>query len=97
MRSMHLAAGLFSLFLCSVATGAESPLTSPVAKKRNNLVTELLHASSLSEPSAEFTFTRAAEGWVFISIRFTGTGTAKGTLDPAARRDTVLVYKAQDG
>src|SRR5207245_8841633 len=77
--------------------GADSTLASPGEQKRNNLVAELAHASSVAEPSAEFTFTRPTEGWVFISARFKGAGTAKGTLDPASRQDTVIAHDAKDG
>src|SRR5262249_2315233 len=96
MRVTRLALGLFPLLLCLFAPGAASPLTAPVETGRNNLVTELLQASSLAEPSAEFTFTRATEGWVFIAARFTGTGTATCTLDPASPRPAVL-YNAKAG
>src|SRR5207248_7843999 len=83
MRITHLASGLVALLLCACASGAELASRSPVATKRNNLVTELLRASSLAEASAEFTFTRATEGWIFIAASFKGIGTATCTLDPA--------------
>src|SRR5438105_7421651 len=97
MRVTAIASGLFSFLLCTTGGGAERPFTAPAEKKRNNLVAELLHASSISEPSAEFTFTRATEGWVFISVTFKGTGTSTSTLDPASRRDAVIVHEARDG
>ncbi|HZU34674.1 MAG TPA: hypothetical protein VFA18_02125, partial [Gemmataceae bacterium] len=74
-----------------------STLPSPVEKKRNNLVTELLQTTSVAEPSAEYTFTRATEGWIFLSARFQGTGTATVTLDPTSRQDVVLVHDAKNG
>jgi hypothetical protein len=97
MRGTQIASGLFSLLLCAGGSGAEPPVTPPVEKKRNNLVAELLNASSTSEPSAEFTLTRAAEGWIFDSATFKGTGTSTTTLDPATRPDTVIVHEARDG
>src|ERR1700730_10379759 len=97
MRVMHPAAGLFSFFLCTLASGAEAPLTTPVEKKRNNLVTELLHAAAIADPSAEFTFTRATEGWGLLATRCKETGTSKSTLHPASRREAVIVHAAKDG
>jgi hypothetical protein len=97
MRVTPIAAGLLSFLLCAFGTGAESTFTSPVEAKRNNLVAELLHTTSISDPSAEFTFTRATKGWVFISARFKGTGNSKSTLDPASRQDAVIVHDAKHG
>src|SRR6266852_9758522 len=73
MRVTPIASGLFSFLLCAFGSGAESTFTPSVEKKQNNLVAELLRASSISEPSAEFTFTRATEGWVFLYASVTGT------------------------
>jgi hypothetical protein len=97
MRLSRIAPGLFSFLLCAFADRAESPSTPPVEKKCNNLVTELLNASSVSTPGAEFTFTRHTEGWIFIAARFQGAGTATCTLDPAARQNATLVHDAKDG
>jgi hypothetical protein len=74
-----------------------TPILGVLPKSVNNLVTELLHATSISDPSTEFTFTRATEGWVFISARFKGSGTFKSTLDPASRQDAAIVHDAKDG
>lgn len=68
-----------------------------VETKRNNLVTELLDAKAVAEPTAEFTFTRAADGWVFIAAAFKGTGTSTITLDPASQPHTVVARDAKDG
>src|SRR5207247_762481 len=57
---------------------------------------ELLNVTSISEPGAEFTFTRASEGWVFISAAFNGAGTSTIALLPASRRDAVIVHEAKD-
>src|SRR5437762_8197162 len=48
MRVTHIAVGLFLFLLGAFASGAESPLRTPVERMRNNLVTELLHVSSIS-------------------------------------------------
>src|SRR5205807_24292 len=54
-------------------------------------------ASSIATPSAEFTFTRATEGWVFIAVSFRGAGACTCTLDPASRPDAVVGREAMDG
>jgi hypothetical protein len=97
MNRTQIALRLISFLLCAGACGAEPTFTSPVEKRRNNLVAELLHAPSRSEPNAEFTFTRATEGWIFLSVRFKGTGTAQCTLDSASRQDAVIAHDAKDG
>src|SRR5690242_16020944 len=97
MRVMSISAGLFSFLLCALASAAEPPLKTPGEKKRNNLVTELLHATAIATPRAEFTFTRATEGWVFIATSFKGTGTSRITLDPASRREAIIIHEAKDG
>src|SRR4051812_10559075 len=95
MRVPQLVPGLSAILLCGLANGTQS--TATVETKRNNLVAELLNETSISEPSAEFTFTRATEGWVFIAARFKGVGTVTGTLDPASRHDAVFVHDTKDG
>jgi hypothetical protein len=97
MKATQITLGLVSFLFCAIAWAAEPTFASPGEKKRNNLVAELLRASSISEANAEFTFTRATEGWIFISANFNGTGTARSTLDPASRQDAVIVHGATDG
>ena len=97
MRVTPIASALLSVLLCALGSGARSTSASPVLQKRNNLVTELLHTTSSADPSAEYTFTRATEGWIFISLRFKGTGISTSTLDPASRQDAVIVHDAKDG
>jgi len=97
MRVSHIASGLLSFILCAFGNAAELTFASPVEVKRNNLVTELLHATSISEPSSEFTFTRSTEGWIFISARLKGTGTFKSMLDPVSRPEPIIVHDTKDG
>ncbi len=95
MRVSQPAAGLGAILLCALASGTQPAST--VEPKRNNLVAELLQATAIPGPSAEFTFTRATDGWVFVAARSQGAGTATVTLDPAARSDAVIVHDAKDG
>ncbi len=50
-------------------------------RARNNLVSDLLEVRAIAAPGATLTFTRATEGWIFITARPTGRGTATLTLD----------------
>ena len=58
-------------------------------RKLNNLVSELLEASSISKSGETFPFTRSSDGWIFISS--TCNGTASIILD---KSDTVIVHDA---
>src|SRR5689334_21357471 len=93
MKATQITSGLIPFLFCALAWSAEPTFASPGEKKRNNLVAELLRASSIAA-NAEFIFTRATEGWIFISANFNGTGTARSTLDPASRQDAVIVHGA---
>lgn len=46
----------------------------PREGKLNNFVSKLLEVSSLSDASTSFAFTRADEGWIFVSASFKGEG-----------------------
>jgi len=47
----------------------------------NNLVSELLEISSISQSSVRFTFERSRDGWIFIAANAKGTGTVRVLLD----------------
>jgi hypothetical protein len=96
MRLAPIITGALLLALCAGTCGAESTSTSSGHKKRNNLVTQLLDASSIPQASAELAFTRAREGWIFVGISFTGTGSCKATLDPASRKELLIAHDAKD-
>ena len=66
-------------------------------RKLNNLAAELLEVSSVSKSSKPFPFTRASEGWIFISAECKGLGTARIILDKASRGDAVIVHEADGG
>jgi hypothetical protein len=68
-----------------------------VETRRNNLVAELLNATAVAEPTAEFRFARASDGWVLIAAAFQGAGTATITLDPASQPHVVAGHDAKDG
>jgi hypothetical protein len=63
-------------------------------KKLNNLVSELLHVSSLSDFSEPLTFSRSSDGWIFISSTCKGEGTLRFVLDS---KETVIVHDAASG
>jgi hypothetical protein len=97
MSRSHLALGLLSILLCTFAPGTECSCASAAETKRNNLVTELLTASSIAEPRAEFTFRRTTEGWIAVSASFKGTGSATGTLDQESAHNAILAYEPRAG
>jgi hypothetical protein len=65
-------------------------------KKRNNLVSELLEASSISGPSKALMFTRPMDGWIFISVSSAGKGMARVLLDSKTHRDEALVLDGEN-
>jgi hypothetical protein len=79
MRAPGLLLTIGSLVLNIVATHAAEALPSP-ERKENNLVSRLLDVSSISENKA-WMFSRATDGWIFISMSTEGNGTASLTLD----------------
>ncbi|HTK77336.1 MAG TPA: hypothetical protein VL371_18880 [Gemmataceae bacterium] len=89
--------GLLAAAFGVARAGPAAPELGKGETKRNNLVTELVNSTAVAEPNAEFTFARAAEGWVFIAATFNGTGGCTITLDPASRPHTVIVHDAKDG
>jgi hypothetical protein len=95
MSATCFARVLCSLLLCAGAT--DRAPSSPPERKRNNLVADLLVVSSILEPDSEFAFTRATDGWVFLTAGFRGTGSAKITLDPRSRSDVVIVFPTNAG
>lgn len=64
-------------------------------RKLNNLVSVLLEASALAEPSAALTFTRARDGWICIAATCQGKGTVRITLDKES--EAVLAQDAEAG
>src|SRR5439155_17987992 len=65
-------------------------------RKVNNLVSELLEVSSISESSKPFTFTRSGDGWIFISASCRGNGTARVILDKELRGENVIVQDIEN-
>jgi hypothetical protein len=83
-----------SPIVCTFAGDAEPTVLLSGEKKRNNLVSELLEASSISKSGHSLPFTRSSDGWVLISAAYRGKGTVCIMLDKAPRRDAVIVHDA---
>jgi hypothetical protein len=83
-----LAAG--NAFFPADSNAASAAIRFSGEKRLNNLVSVLLDLSSISNPSQPFTFTRATDGWVFVSSGSSGRGTARITLD--ADPDPLVLY-----
>jgi hypothetical protein len=70
----------------------QANLLSQTERRQNNLVSELLAVSDISNAANRtFTFTRSRAGWIFISATCKGPGTAKLTLDDAPGSDAIIV------
>ena len=96
MVSPRLIASI-AVFVCGFAGGGEAGILFSGEKKLNNLVSELLEVSSISESSKPFTFTRSSEGWIFVSWTSKGKGTVRVILDKGRGGDSVIVHEAEGG
>jgi hypothetical protein len=96
MKTTHLIASIASL-VGSLANAADATVVFSGQRQRNNLVIDLLEVSSLGNSGASFRFTRASDGWTFISAACRGTGTVYIILDKAPRRDAVIVHHPSGG
>ena len=87
---------LFILTLnLGMALTARSESAQVREKRLNNLVAELLEASSISGSGKSFTFNRSSEGWIFVAVSCRGKGSARVILDPATRRDQLISYQSE--
>ncbi|HTL57372.1 MAG TPA: hypothetical protein VL361_16935 [Candidatus Limnocylindrales bacterium] len=80
--SILLAAGL------SACAAAEE---SSHSRRLNNLVSELVDLSKISTPTQSFQFSRANDGWIFISLRSKGEGAVRILVDKELREPTAAV------
>ena len=81
------------VLICGLARAAKAELLFSGEKKLNNLVSELLEVSSISQSSKPFTFTRSSDGWIFISSNCKGNGTVRVILDRES--NAVIVHKGE--
>jgi hypothetical protein len=91
MKTPLISSTLIVLIVSPLANGAEPTVPFSVAIKRNNLVTELLSVSAISQPGSSLTFTRPREGWVFISALCAGRGSINFVIDDATKDDPIAV------
>jgi len=84
------------VFVCGFAGGGEAGILFSGEKKLNNLVSELLEVSAISESAKPFTFTRSNDGWIFVSWTSKGKGTVRVVLDKRLGGDSVIVHEAED-
>src|SRR5215467_8816026 len=89
MRAVIIAAILLPTIASGVAGATEPTVVFSGARKRNNLVTDLLEVASISKPGWAFTFTRPDDGWVFLTARRQGKGTVRIVLDERPGDDAV--------
>jgi hypothetical protein len=94
MRTIWIAAFVLATCACRAGEGAEARVVFAGEKKLNNLVSELLEVSSIAMPGGSFTFSRPSAGWIFVSARVQGKGTARVWLDKAAGGNPLIVRGA---
>src|SRR5687767_4730014 len=94
MRATLAAAVVLSICCLDAARGGENADASGGPRRLNNLVSDLLHVAEISESASEFLFTRATAGWIFVSARCTGTGTASIAVDKSSGGESIIVHEA---
>ena len=91
MRISIVASFLILIVGLAFAESAEPTVLFSGVEKRNNLVSELLHASSISKTGNSFTISRQCDGWVFISASCKGNGTVKIMIDQVLVGNVIVV------
>ncbi|MCX5772517.1 MAG: hypothetical protein NTZ09_19910 [Candidatus Hydrogenedentes bacterium] len=91
MKPCLIALMVLLAFIYQFPGSAESTVVFAGEKRLNNLVSELLEASSISKAGNSFSFTRPDEGWIFISAAHTGKGTCSITLDNTPPGGAIVV------
>jgi len=83
---------VFALLAVSLTGCQQSNRT----KVLNNLVTELLKATAISQPYAEYSFYNLRDGWIFISstAKVGDSGNVRVAVDSQCSEDAVLVHEA---
>jgi hypothetical protein len=89
MRAVIIASILLPTIASGVASATEPTVVFSGARKRNNLVTELLEVASISEPGRAFRFMRPDDGWVFLTATRRGKGTVRIVLDDRPGDDAI--------
>jgi hypothetical protein len=97
MRATVAAAILVAAIATGSGRGAGPAVIVAEEKQENNLVSVLLEVSSIKEPGNAFTFTRPAEGWIFLTATCRGSGIARIKLDDEPGADAILVEGANAG
>jgi hypothetical protein len=96
MRTALFASIVLATCACA-ATGLAADVGFAGERQLNNLVAELLEVSSVSKSDGPFTFTRASDGWIFVSARCQGKGTVRIQLDKARGGNPIVVHDATGG
>jgi hypothetical protein len=97
MRISIVASFLILILGLAFAESAEPMVLFSGVKKRNNLVTELLQASSISQTGNSFTISRQRDGWILVSASCKGNGTVKFLLDQVPIGNAIVVNGANGG
>src|ERR1044072_7896449 len=81
---------LITLLFCGLLSLC-GPQTHAADKKLNNLVSCLLQVSSTPRSPKPYTFSRASDGWVFISATCERSGPLIVNLDPHTNPEPIIL------
>ena len=89
---MKLPASIFAfVIICEYVGLSEAEVLFAGERKLNNVVSELLQVSSLSQSSKPLAFNRPSDGWVFVAASYSGKGNISISLDARTTDETILL------
>jgi len=96
MKTKLLVYVLLALSLTGCQQFNEVSRTTYGVKVLNNLVTELLEITAVSQPYAEYSFCNPRDGWIFISstAKIAGPGRVTVAVDSQSLEDAAIVHQA---
>ena len=80
-RRAFLAAGTALMAAGTRSSALAGPASSGGGRRLNNLVSEIFRVSSIRKADSSFSFARNADGWIFISASYRGSGTLTVLVD----------------
>ena len=89
---MKLPASIFAfVIICEYVGLSEAEVLFAGERKLNNVVSELLQVSSLSQSSKPLAFNRPSDGWVFVAASYSGKGNISISLDVRTTDEAILL------
>src|SRR5438552_3782961 len=88
---MKFPASIFTFVIICECTGLSgAKVLFAGEKKLNNVVSELLQASSISQ-SGKLNFSRPSDGWIFVAASYSGKGNISISLDARTTDEAILL------